>query len=140
MEDEPGFLRVSGSLRIPLSELVWRFSRSGGPGGQHANTSDTRVDLRFDIESSPSLGPRQQARLLERLGPSVRVTAADERSQLRNREIALQRLAERLTEALRVETPRRPSRPTKAAKQRRLDTKKRQSTRKAERRRPTRDD
>jgi ribosome-associated protein len=140
MEDEPGFLRVSGSLRIPLSELVWRFSRSGGPGGQHANTSDTRVDLRFDIESSPSLGPRQQARLLERLGPTVRVTAADERSQLRNREIALQRLTERLTDALRVETPRRPSRPTKAAKQRRLDTKKRQSTRKAERRRPTRDD
>jgi ribosome-associated protein len=140
MEDEPGFLRVSGSLRIPLSELEWRFSRSGGPGGQHANTSDTRVDLRFDIESSPSLGPRQQARLLERLGPSVRVMASDERSQLRNREIALQRLAERLTEALRVETPRRPSRPTKAAKQRRLDSKKRQSTRKAERRRPTRDD
>jgi ribosome-associated protein len=136
MADEDGFLRVSNSLRVPLGELVWRFSRSGGPGGQHANTSDTRVDLRFDVAASPSLGPRQRARLLERLGAEVRVVAGDERSQLRNREVALRRLAERLGEGLRVETPRRPTRPTKAATKRRLDGKRRQSTRKAERRRP----
>ena len=98
-------LVVSRSCRIPLDELEWRFSSSGGPGGQHANTSNTRAEVRFDIANSPSLGPRQRARLLEKLGPVVRVVADDERSQLRNRELALQRLGDRLREALKVERP-----------------------------------
>src|ERR1700736_2097365 len=95
-------LRVSRGLAIPVDELSWRFSSSGGPGGQHANTSNTRVELLFDVAGSPSLGPRQRARLLEKLGPVVRVVASDERSQARNRELALERLAERLAGALRV--------------------------------------
>jgi len=121
---------------IPLAELTWRFSRSSGPGGQHANTADTRAEVRFDIAGSPSLGPRQRARLLERLGEEVRVVASDERSQARNRDLALQRLAERLSNGLRVEAPRRPTKPTKASVRRRLDAKRRQATRKADRRRP----
>jgi ribosome-associated protein len=120
-------LRVGSSLVIPLEELTWRFSRSGGPGGQHANTADTRVEVRFDIEGSPSLGPRQRARLLERLGADVRVVAADERSQARNRALALERLAARLAEALKVETPRRPTRPTKGSKLRRVEAKRQRS-------------
>jgi ribosome-associated protein len=140
MAEEPGFLRVSGSLRIPDGELEWRFTRSGGPGGQHANTSDTRAEVRFDVAGSPSLGPRQRARLLEKLGPEVRVVAADERSQVRNRALARQRLAERLAAALRVSAPRRPTRPSKAAVERRLDAKRRRSARKVDRRRPTRGD
>ena len=125
-----GALRVTASLRIPLDELEWRFSRSGGPGGQHANTADTRVEVRFDVEASPSLGPRQRARLLERIGPSVRVVAADSRSQARNRELALERLRSRLADALRVQPARRPTRPSKAAKERRLEAKRQQSERK----------
>jgi ribosome-associated protein len=129
-------LRVSGSLSIPLAELSWRFSRSGGPGGQHANTADTRVEVRFDVAGSPSLGPRQRARLLERLGPEVRVVASDERSQARNRDLALTRLAARLAGALRVTAPRRPTRPTKASVERRLEDKRRRAGRKAGRRPP----
>ncbi|HEX9970199.1 MAG TPA: alternative ribosome rescue aminoacyl-tRNA hydrolase ArfB [Acidimicrobiales bacterium] len=129
-------LRVSRSCVIPAGELEWRYTASGGPGGQHANTSNTRVDLRFDIEASPSLGPRQKARLLERLGPVVRVTAADERSQARNRQLALQRLRERLADALRVERERRPTAPTKASKQRRVEAKRRRSDVKRMRGRP----
>jgi ribosome-associated protein len=139
MVDQPGRLRVSSTLVLPLDELSWRFSRSGGPGGQHANTSDTRVEVRFDVAGSPSLGPRQRARLLERLGPEVRVAASDERSQARNRELALRRLAERLAEALRVEAPRRPTKPTRASQRRRLDDKRRNAARKADRRRPAAD-
>jgi ribosome-associated protein len=136
MAERPDRLRVSSSCSIPLAELAWRFSRSGGPGGQHANTADTRVEVRFDISASPSLGPRQRARLLERLGPEVRVVASDERSQARNRELALDRLAERLAAALRVSAPRRPTRPTRAGVERRLGSKRRQADRKAMRRRP----
>ena len=132
MVDGPGReqLRVSASLRIPMDELDWRFSRSGGPGGQHANTADTRVEVRFDVEASPSLGPRQRARLLERLGPVVRVVASDSRSQSRNRDVAVERLRARLADALRVETPRRPTRPSKGAKERRLEAKRQHSDRK----------
>src|SRR5438105_12008033 len=97
-------LRVNRSLRIPLGELEWRFSPSGGPGGQHANRSNTRAEVRFDISVSPSLGPRQRARLLDRFGPVVRVVVDAERSQLRNRVLAQERLAQRLAVALRVET------------------------------------
>lgn len=135
MVDDRRLLRVSSSLVIPLAELEWRFSRSGGPGGQHANTSDTRVEVRFDVAGSPSLGPRQRARLLERLGPEVRASASDERSQARNRSLAAERLAERLAGALRIERPRQATRPTKASVRRRLDGKRRQSDRKAARRR-----
>ena len=129
-------LRVSGSLRIPLDELEWRFSGAGGPGGQHANTANTRAEVRFDVAGSPSLGPRQRARLLEKLGPVVRVVAADERSQARNRQLALERLCERLAAALRVERPRRPTKPSRAVNERRLETKRRQSQRKRLRRAP----
>lgn len=119
---------------IPLSELRWRFSRSGGPGGQHANTSDTRVEVIFDVAGSPSLGPRQRERLLATLGPEVVAAAADERSQARNRERALSRLAQRLAEALKVERPRRATRPGKAAVERRLADKRRRAARKRTRR------
>jgi ribosome-associated protein len=134
VDDDDAVLRVTRSCSIPRSELRWRFTRSGGPGGQHANTSDTRVEVVFDVASSPSLGPRQRARLLDKLGPEVRAVAADERSQARNRELALERLRARIADALHVETPRRATRPTKASVQRRLDEKRRQSVRKRERR------
>jgi ribosome-associated protein len=136
MADDPSRVRVSPTLVLSASELSWRFSRSGGPGGQHANTADTRVEVRFDIAGSPSLGPRQRARLLERLGDEVRVIASDERSQVRNRELALERLCDRLAAALRVDPPRRRTKPTKASVQRRLEAKRRQSARKSDRRRP----
>jgi ribosome-associated protein len=136
MADDPSRVRVSSTLVIPASELSWRFSRSGGPGGQHANTADTRAEVRFDIAGSPSLGPRQRARLLERFGDELRVVADDERSQARNRELALRRLCDRLADALRVERPRRPTKPTAASVQRRLDAKRRRAARKSDRRRP----
>ena len=126
-------LRVTASLRIPVAELEWRFSGSGGPGGQHANTANTRVELRFDVAASPSLGPRQRARLLDKLGPTVRVVASDERSQARNRQLALDRLRARLAEALHIERPRRPTRPSAGAKERRLEAKRQQSERKRRR-------
>jgi ribosome-associated protein len=135
-----GWLRVTPSCSIELSELEWRTSRSGGPGGQHANTSDTRVEVRFDIAASPSLGPRQRARLLERLGAVARATASDSRSQARNRDVALERLRTRLSEGLRVETPRRATRPTKAARKRRVEAKRRRSEIKRGRGRPSLDD
>lgn len=130
-------LRVNRSLRIPLDELEWRFMPSGGPGGQHANRSNTRAEVRFDIAVSPSLGPRQRTRLLERLGPTVRITVDAERSQTRNRAIAQQRLAERLEAALRVDKPRRPTAPTAAARRRRLEAKRHRSEQKRQRRPPT---
>lgn len=129
-------LRVSGSCVIDLDELEWRFSGSGGPGGQHANTANTRVDLRFDVRGSRSLGPRQRARIIERLGPVVRVVVSDSRSQHRNRELALERLRTRLAGALRVERPRVPTRVSPSAKERRLQAKRRQSERKRGRARP----
>jgi ribosome-associated protein len=133
-------LRVTPSCRIPLSELTVRASRSGGPGGQHANTSDTRVDVSFDIEASQALGPRQRARIRERLGPVVRATASDARSQARNRELALERLRRRLAAALVVERPRRPTAPSRTAKRTRLDAKRRRSDVKRLRSRPPADD
>jgi ribosome-associated protein len=138
--DDDRWLRVTGSCRIDRSELVWLVSRSGGPGGQHANTSDTRVEVRFDIERSPSLGPRQRSRLLERIGPVARATAADSRSQARNRELALERLRERLARGLAIERPRRPTRPSRAARAERVDDKRRRGRQKEQRRRPTSDD
>ena len=134
--DAGGLLRISRSCAIASDELDWRFTGSGGPGGQHANTSNTKVEVRFDVESSPSLGPRQRARLLERLGPVVRVTASERRSQHQNRELALERLRSRLAAALRVETPRHATRPTRASEQRRVDDKRRHGDVKRGRRRP----
>ena len=135
-----GELRVSRTCALPLTELEWRFTGSGGPGGQHANTANTRVELRFDVAGSPSLGPRQRARLLERLGPVVRVVASDERSQARNRQLALDRLRARLADALRVRPERRPTSPTPAARQRRLEAKRRRHEVKRLRRGPGPDD
>jgi len=136
---EQRYLTVTRSCRIPLDELEWRFSASGGPGGQHANTSNTKAEVRFDVVGSPSLGPRQRARLIERLGPLVRVVASDERSQARNRDLALQRLAGRLADGLHVEAARRPTRPRPSAKLNRLDDKRRRSETKRLRGRPADD-
>jgi ribosome-associated protein len=135
---EDGVLRVTRSCAIDLDELEWRFTGSGGPGGQHANTSNTRVEVRFDIAGSPSLGPRQRARLLERFGPVVRATASERRSQMQNRALALERLRARLADALHVERPRVSTKPTVASRARRAEDKRRQSARKRERRRPRR--
>ncbi len=126
-------LRVTSLCAIPLDELEWRFSGTGGPGGQHANTANTRVEVRFDVAGSPSLGPRQRARLLERLGDVVRVVVTDTRSQARNRELALTRLRDRLAAALRTPRVRRPTAPTAAARRRRLDAKRRRAELKRQR-------
>ena len=136
----PERLRITRTCVIAPEELEWRFSSSGGPGGQHANTSNTRVELVFDIEASESLGPRQRARLLERLGPRVRVVATDRRSQSQNRELAIERLRERLAAALHIDPPRVPTRPSRSAKRARVDDKRRQGERKRTRRAPRADD
>ena len=128
------WLRVTGTCAIPLDELEWRFSGPGGPGGQHANTSNTRVEVRFDVEGSPSLTPSQRARLLDRIGPVVRVVAADTRSQARNRELALSRLRERLADAHRTPRARRATAPTRAARRRRIEAKRRRGDLKRQRR------
>ena len=126
-------MQVTSTLAIPVEELEWRFSSSGGPGGQHANTANTRVELLFDVAASPSLEARQRERLLARFGPVVRVVASDERSQTRNRDLALARLAERLAGALKVARPRRATRPTKGSIERRIGEKRRQGQRKRDR-------
>lgn len=133
---DSGVVRVSRSCAIVLGELEWRFSSSGGPGGQHANTSNTRVELLFDIESSPSLGPRQRARLLEKLGPRLRIVASERRSQLQNRELALDRFRERLANALHVDPPRVATRPSRSSKRARVEQKRRVGERKRTRRAP----
>ncbi|HEY5096640.1 MAG TPA: alternative ribosome rescue aminoacyl-tRNA hydrolase ArfB [Acidimicrobiales bacterium] len=134
-DGEPvGAVRVSPTLTIPLSELHVRFGPSGGPGGQHANKVNTRVELRFDIRGSPSLGPRQRARLIERLGPELRLVVDDERSQVRNRQLAVERFRRRMADALHVEKARRPTRPSRGAKERRLAAKRQLSERKRSRR------
>jgi ribosome-associated protein len=116
-------LFVRRGVRIPLSELTFRATGSGGPGGQHANTANTRVEVVYDVAGSDALGPRQRARVIERLGPLVRVVASDSRSQARNRLIALERLASRVDHALREERPRIPTSTSKAAKARRVEEK-----------------
>ena len=130
---DQGVLRVSRTCLIRLQELQWRFSASGGPGGQHANTANTRAEVRFDVARSPSLGPRQRSRLLERLGPAVRVVASDERSQARNRQLALDRLRTRLADALRVVPDRHPTVPSPASEERRVDDKRRRGALKRQR-------
>ena len=130
------WLEVTPTCAIDLSEVALRFSPSGGPGGQHANRSNTRVDLRFDVAGSRSLDEAQRQRLRDRVGDEVRIVADDERSQLRNRAIAIERLRSRLAAGLREERHRRPTRPSRAARARRLDAKRRQGERKRDRRRP----
>jgi len=133
---QPTGLWVNRSLTIPLHEIeVWA-TTSGGPGGQHANRTQSRIEVRFDVAGSPSLTPRQRARLLEQLGPVVRSGASESRSQARNRQVALERLAARLAAGLIVQPFRAPTRPTRASKMRRLEGKRLQSERKAQRRRP----
>jgi ribosome-associated protein len=130
----PESIRVAPGVEIPAAELTWRFSTSGGPGGQHVNTSNTRAEVILDLASSPSIRPDIRARLVARLGPVVSVVASDRRSQLRNRELAIERLVDRLRDGLVEPTRRRPTRPTLASKRRRLDAKRRQGERKQQRR------
>jgi ribosome-associated protein len=129
-------LRVGRGLVIPLAEITLRTSRSSGPGGQHANVTASRVEAVFDVRASPSLSESQRARLLARAGPRVVAIAQDERSQTRNRELALARLSERLAQALAVPKRRRPTRPTAASRERRLAAKRQGSERKRARRPP----
>ena len=130
------FIRVTRSVSIPRSEIDLRFSRSSGPGGQHAQKSDTRVEALFDVERSTALSEAQKRRVVARAGPMVRAIAQDERSQWRNRELATERLVEELRQALRVPRKRRPTRPTKASKEKRLERKRRRSNVKRLRRPP----
>jgi ribosome-associated protein len=129
-------LYITEQIQIPGAELVVRTSRSSGAGGQHANVTDSRVEVSFDIASSPTLPEWARSRLLERLGSRVTAVAEDERSQLRNRELARSRLAQRLRAALERPRSRRPTRPGRAARERRLDSKRRRSRRKQDRRPP----
>lgn len=133
-------LRVSTRLTIPGTDIVERFSTSGGPGGQHANKVETRVELRVDLVSCAGPGVGQRERLIEAFGDEIRVVVDDTRSQARNREIARERLAARLSTALVPTRARRATRPTKGSKQRRLDAKRQRSATKEGRRRPGRDD
>ena len=127
-------IQVTRSVSIPRSEIELRFSRSSGPGGQHAQKSDTRVEATFDVEASAALSPAQKRRVVTRAGPVLRAIAQDERSQWRNRELATERLVESLREALRVPRRRRPTKPSKAAVERRLEQKRRRSELKRRRR------
>jgi ribosome-associated protein len=129
-------MRVTRSVALPVSEVELRFSRSSGPGGQHANTSETRVEAIFDVESSSALSAAQKRRVLAKAGPTLRAIAQDERSQLRNRELAIERLVEQLRQALKVERRRVATKPTKASRERRRETKKRRSQTKKLRRPP----
>lgn len=133
-------ITVQPSLTIPDHELTERFTASGGPGGQHANKAATRVELTWNIEESQEVSERQRAMLLEHFGPVVRVVVDDERSQLRNREIAEERLAGRVRTALTPVAPRRKTKPSRSAKRRRVEAKRKNSERKKLRQRPKYDD
>ncbi len=129
-------IRVTRSVAIPRSELELRFSRSSGPGGQHAQRNETRVEVLFDVEASAALTPVQKRRVVAKAGPVVRAVAQDERSQWRNRELATERVVEALRAALKVERRRVPTRPGRQARERRLDEKRRRAERKRLRRDP----
>jgi ribosome-associated protein len=132
-------LPIRPGVAIPLAEIELRTSRSSGPGGQHANVTASRVEAVFDVHAS-SLSDAHKARIAARLGPRVTASAQDTRSQLRNREIALERLAHRLHSALEVARPRRATRPTTASRRKRVDSKRRRGDIKRARRRPAADD
>jgi ribosome-associated protein len=129
-------IRVTRSVVLPLAEVVLQASRSSGPGGQHAQKSETRIVAVFDVEASNALTPAQKKRVIARAGPVLRAVAQDERSQSRNRELAVERLVAALREALRVERPRVPTKPSKTARERRLEQKKRRAAVKRLRRPP----
>jgi ribosome-associated protein len=129
-------IQVTRTVAIPVSEIELRFSRSSGPGGQHAQKTETRVEATFDVEASSALSEAQKARVLRRGGPIIRAVAQDERSQMRNRELAVERLVAALREALKVERRRRPTKPTAASRERRLDEKRRRGQVKQLRRPP----
>jgi ribosome-associated protein len=132
-------LRVNEDVLIPLDEIELRASRSSGPGGQHANVTASRIEAVFDVDASSALSDDQRDLLRRRLGDRVTAVAQDARSQARNRELALERLREKLAAGLRRPKPRRPTRPSRAARERRLQQKRRTSERKAQRRRPADD-
>jgi ribosome-associated protein len=133
---EPESIRVTRTVSIPRSEIRLRFSRSSGPGGQHAQRTETRVEALFDVEASEALTPAQKARVVRKAGPVLRTVAQDERSQARNRELATERLVETLRDALRVERRRVPTRPGAAAREQRLAEKRRRAETKRLRRPP----
>jgi ribosome-associated protein len=133
----PEDLRITERLTIPLAEVLLRTSRSSGPGGQHANVTASRVEASFDVLASRALSESQRARILARAGERIVAVAQDERSQTRNRDLALKRLAERLARALAVPRQRRPTRPTAASRERRLQAKRRATDRKRGRRPPS---
>ena len=133
MQDE---LQIAQGLSIPTREVTVRASRSSGPGGQHANVTDSRIEASFDVDASQSLSEVQKRLLRERLGPRVVAVAQDARSQARNRELALERLVEKLAAGLAVEAPRTPTRPSRGERRRRLDDKRRQGERKRARKPP----
>ena len=120
-------IRVTRSVSIPLSEIGFRTSRSSGPGGQHAQKSETRVEALFDVEASSALTDRQKHRVVRKAGPVLRAVAQDERSQARNRELAVERIADALRQALHVDRKRVATKPSKAAVERRLEQKRRRS-------------
>ena len=130
-------IRVTRSVSLPVDEIQLRFSRSSGPGGQHAQRSETRVEAILDVQASSALTEAQKRRVIARAGPTLRSVAQDERSQWRNRELAVERLVETLRAALKVERKRRPTKPTAAARERRLEQKKRRSETKRLRRPPS---
>jgi ribosome-associated protein len=134
MESES--IRVTRSVVLPPDEIELRFSRSSGPGGQHAQKSETRVEALFDVEASSALTPAQKRRVIAKAGPRLQSVAQDERSQLRNRELAVERLVEKLRDALKVERRRVATKPSKAARERRLEAKKRRGETKRLRRPP----
>jgi ribosome-associated protein len=129
-------IQVTSRLAIPLQEVELRYSRSSGPGGQHAQKTETRVEAVFDVERSETLSEAQKRRLTGRVGPVVRAVAQDERSQSRNRELALERLGEAIRSGVRVPRKRRPTKPTAASRERRLEGKKRRASVKRMRRPP----
>jgi ribosome-associated protein len=129
-------IQVTPTVAIPVSEIELRFSRSSGPGGQHAQKTETRVEASFDVEASATLSAAQKARVVRRAGPVIRAVAQDERSQARNRELAVERLVASLRDALKVQRHRRPTRPTAASRERRLEQKRRRSATKQRRRPP----
>jgi ribosome-associated protein len=130
-------IRVTRSVVLPRSEIELRFSRSSGPGGQHAQKSETRVEALLDVESSSALTETQKRRVVAKAGPTLRAVAQDERSQLRNRELATERLVEQLREALRVPRRRRPTKPSAQSRKRRLESKRRRGETKRLRRPPS---
>jgi len=130
-------IRVTRSVNLPVDEIQLRFSRSSGPGGQHAQRSETRVEAILDVQASSALTEAQKRRVIARAGPTLRSVAQDERSQWRNRELAVERLVETLRAALKVERKRRPTKPTAGARERRLEQKKRRSETKRLRRPPS---